>query len=108
MGSNGVQESPAKRARPAGAKKKRKPFYQTMTIFDGWPTLSGNIFCGVNSGNINPPGAAGDKSRVFGNPDFGQKSRFENKLAVFHKVLKVCGLLFQCCGINFSMRFQAW
>ena len=29
------------------------------------------------------------KSRVFGNSDFGKKSRFENKLAVFRKVLKV-------------------
>jgi hypothetical protein len=28
---------------------------------------------GVISGNINPLGAAGDKSRVFGNPDFGKK-----------------------------------
>ena len=53
-------------------------------------------------------GKSMDKSRVFGNPDFGDKSRFENKLAVFRKVLKVCGLLFQCCGINFSTRFQAW
>ena len=29
------------------------------------------------------------EARVFGNPDFGKKSRFENKLAVFRKVLKV-------------------
>ena len=29
-----------------------------------------------------------DKSRFFENPDFCQKSRFENKLAVFRKVLK--------------------
>ena len=36
-------------------------------------------------------GRSMDKSRVFGNPDFGEKSRFENKLAVFRKVLKVCG-----------------
>jgi len=34
-------------------------------------------------------GKSFDKSRVFGNSDFGKKSRFENKLAVFHKVLKV-------------------
>jgi hypothetical protein len=29
-----------------------------------------------------------DKSRVFGNPDFGKKSRFENKLAVFLQSFK--------------------
>ena len=39
-------------------------------------------------------GKSMDKSRVFGNSDFGKKSRFENKLAVFRKVLKVCGILF--------------
>ena len=27
------------------------------------------------------------KSRIFGNPDFTKKSRFENELAVFHKVV---------------------
>ena len=32
-----------------------------------------------------------DKTMFFGNPDFGKKSRFENQLAVFRKVLKVCG-----------------
>ena len=36
------------------------------------------FFVGVISGNINPPGGTGDKSRVFGNPGFGKKSRFEN------------------------------
>ena len=36
-----------------------------------------------------PGGAAGDKSRVLGNPDFGKKSRFENKLAFFAKFLKI-------------------
>ena len=51
-------------------------------------------------------GKSMDKSRVLGNPDFGKKSRFENKLAVFCKVLKVWGEKFQSCGINFSMRFQ--
>jgi len=61
---------------------------------------------------LRPPwkilGKSMDKSRVFGNPDFGKKSRFENKLAVFCKVLKVRGEKFQSCGIHFSMRFQAW
>ena len=47
-----------------------------------------------------------DESRVFGNPDFGKKSRCENKLVNCCKVFKVCGEKFQCCGINFSMRFQ--
>ena len=44
-----------------------------------------------------------DKSRVFGNPDFGKKSRCENKLAVFVKFLKfvakrskVVALTFRC------------
>ena len=32
-------------------------------------------------------GKSMDNSRVFGNSDFDKKSRFENKLAVFHKVL---------------------
>ena len=30
-----------------------------------------------------------DKSRFFGNPDFGKKSRFKNKLVVVCKVFKV-------------------
>ena len=34
-------------------------------------------------------GKSMDTSRVFGNSDFGKKSRFENKLVVFRKVLKV-------------------
>ena len=46
-----------------------------------------------------------DESRVFGNPDFGKKSRFENKLVVCCKVFKVCGEKLQSCGINFSRRF---
>ena len=57
-----------------------------------------------------------DKSRVFGNPDFVKKSRFENNLAVFCKVFlkfvanssKVVALTFRCAsrygspGIDFS------
>jgi len=34
-------------------------------------------------------GKSMDKSRVFGNSDFGKQSRFEIKLAFFRKVLKV-------------------
>ena len=34
-------------------------------------------------------GKSMDEFRVFGNSDFGKKSRFENKLTVFCKVLKV-------------------
>ena len=38
---------------------------------------------------LRPPwkilGKSMDRSRVFGNPDFGKKSRFGNKLAVFAK-----------------------
>ena len=33
-------------------------------------------------------GKSMSKSRIFGKPDFGKKSRFENKLAVFHKKIK--------------------
>ena len=33
-------------------------------------------------------GKSMSKSRFFGNPGFGEKSRFENKLAVFHKKIK--------------------
>ena len=53
-----------------------------------------------------PRGAAGDKSRVFGNPDFCKKSRFENSLVDYLKISKVCGAKFQFSGTNFSMRFQ--
>ena len=43
--------------------------------------ISRFLFRGVISGNINPPkGATGDETRVFGNPDFCKKSRFENGL----------------------------
>ena len=34
-------------------------------------------------------GKSMDKSRILGNSDFGEKSRFENKLVVFRKVLEV-------------------
>ena len=34
-------------------------------------------------------GKSMSKSRIFGNPDFTKKSRFENELVVFHNVIKV-------------------
>ena len=34
------------------------------------------IFCGVISGNIKFPGAAGDETLVFGNTNFAQQSGF--------------------------------
>ena len=40
-----------------------------------------NIFVwGSFSGNIIPPGAAGDKTLVFGNPNFTKKSGFDKYL----------------------------
>ena len=45
-------------------------------------------------------GKSMDKSRVFGNSDFGKKSRFENKLAVVHKVLKVFGNLYNVVALT--------
>ena len=35
-----------------------------------------------------------DKSRIFGKPDFGEKSRFENKSAKFFRFFKVFGNLY--------------
>ena len=43
--------------------------------------ILGILFRGVNFWKYKTPrGAAGDETRVFGNPDFGKKSRFENGL----------------------------
>ena len=46
-------------------------------------------------------GRSMDKSRVFGNSDFGKKSRFENKLAVFPKVLKVWENVYNVVALTF-------
>ena len=42
-----------------------------------------------------------ETSRFFGNLDFGKKSRFENKLAVFRKVLKVWENLYIVVALTF-------
>jgi len=52
------------------------------------------VVFGVISGNINPRGAAGDKSQVFGNPDFTKKLSLETDWSVCFKVFKVCGAKF--------------
>ena len=42
-----------------------------------------------------------EKSRVFGNPDFGKKSRFENKLVVFRKVFKFFDIFYNSVALTF-------
>ena len=88
--------------------KKKEVILSKNNDFDGWPILLDFFFFGCHFWKYKFPwGAAGDKSRVVENPDFTNKSRFENGLVVcFFKVFKVCGAKFQSCGINFSMRFQ--
>ena len=61
----------------------------------------------VISGNINPPGAAGYKSRVFGNPDFFDKSRFEHGfVVVFLRFLKFVVKSFNLVALTFRCGFR--
>ena len=63
---------------PHGAQKmhKKGSHFIKKLRFLMFLTFPRFLFLGVISGNVNPPGDTGDKSRVFGNPDFCKKSRF--------------------------------
>ena len=66
------------------------------------------VFLGGSfSGNINPPGGLPGTNPGFLETQISPKNQgLETGWSVFFEVFKVCGEKLQCCGINFSMRFQ--
>ncbi len=54
-----------------------------------------------------PPGGLPGTNPGFLETQISPKSQgLKTGWSVFFEVFKVCGEKFQCCGINFSMRFQ--
>ena len=73
-----------------------------MTMFDVFAISQKFLsFVGGHFWKYKPPrGAAGDKSRVFGNPNSIKKAMFENSLVDVVSVFKVRGAKFQFSGTN--------
>ena len=74
-----------------GSKKsiKREAVLSTNEDFKCFCNFPDFLFVGVISGNIKPGGAAGDKSRVLGIPEFCKKSSLETVwLISFNDFLK--------------------